>query len=129
MRRRNVSRNSNSKRLLSRTIRAQQSSTTLQQQQQLQQEGIFGLTPVTYSAEAPPRLYRSPPAPPLNKPGGRKYFLPFTLILTFGLTAYFYFNNQNDAFEYWETMQVGGELIDDDDDEDDEEFIDEDVEE
>ena len=107
IRRGNARKNGNTKRSLNQTIQPQASTQ--------QQEGIFGLTPVIYSVETPPRMYRSPPPPPLNKPGGRKYFFPLSVIFTFGLTVYFYYNNKNDAFEYWETMQTGGELTDDED--------------
>lgn len=44
-------------------------------------------------------------------------------MFTLGITAYFYFNNDNDSKDYWEAMQTGGVLpgtFDDDDDDDDE---------
>eukprot|EP01083_Nonionella_stella_P076156 207374_1 len=80
----------------------------------------FGLKPVDYT-QVVPRIYASPPPPP-PKPGIQKYFFPFTLVLTGGIIGYFYFNNQNDAYNYWEAMQTGGVLpgtLDDDDDDDD----------
>ena len=85
-----------------------------------QRSGImFGLRPVDYST-APSLIIA--PAPPPPKPGLRKYFFPMTLFATFGTTAYFYFNNQNDSYEYWSAMQTGGiYTYDEDEDEDEDE--------
>ena len=95
--------------------------------QSIQQEKrggfLYGLKPVNYSSSVPPPIFRSPPPPP-PKPSS-KYFFPFTLVVSLGLTSYFYFFNKNDSHEYWEAMQTGGVLPgvynEDDDDEDDDE--------
>eukprot|EP00566_Odontella_aurita_P026301 CAMPEP_0113575796 /NCGR_PEP_ID=MMETSP0015_2-20120614/27905_1 /TAXON_ID=2838 /ORGANISM="Odontella" /LENGTH=185 /DNA_ID=CAMNT_0000479091 /DNA_START=138 /DNA_END=695 /DNA_ORIENTATION=+ /assembly_acc=CAM_ASM_000160 len=86
----------------------------------------YGLRPVDYSI--PPPIYRAPPPPP-SKPGMRKYIFPASLAVTFAVTAYFYVNNKNDAYEYWEAMQTGAVPLFDDDDDDDEDFDDEEEEE
>jgi len=86
--------------------------------QQREQEFLYGLKPVDYSI--PPPIFRSPPPPPL-KPGLSKYVFPTSLVITFGLTAFFYFNNKNDAYEYWDAMQTGSMLSDFDDE--DENFV------
>lgn len=79
-------------------------------------QGIFGLEPVNYATAAAPAICASPPPP---KPGLAKYTFPISALLTIGVTAYFYVNNQNDSFAYWESMQTGGIPEDDDDDIDD----------
>lgn len=78
-------------------------------------QGIFGLDPVNYATAAAPAICASPPPPP-PKPGLAKYTFPISALLTIGVTAYFYVNNQNDSFAYWESMQTGGIPEDDDDD-------------
>ena len=92
-------------------------------------QGIFGLEPVNYAAAPVPAVCASPPPPP-PKPGLAKYTFPISALLTIGITAYFYVNNQNDSFAYWESMQTGGIPEDDDDDdfEDADEFDDDDEE-
>ena len=81
-------------------------------------QGIFGLEPVNYATAPTPGICASPPPPP-PKPGLAKYTFPISALLTMGVTAYFYVNNQNDSFAYWESMQTGGIPKDDDDDDDD----------
>ena len=87
-------------------------------------EYLYGLKPVDFSI-APP-IYRSPPPPP-PRPGLQKYIFPISTLSTLAITAYFYFNNKNDSYVYWETMQTGGVLpgTDDDDEDYDEDFDDE----
>lgn len=83
---------------------------------------LYGLKPVDYTSSVPPPIFRSPPPPP-PKPSS-KYIFPLTLVVSLGLTSYFYFFGKNDAHEYWDAMQKGGVLpgvYDDDDDDDDEE--------
>ncbi len=98
-------------------------------QSQNSMEEIFGLKPVDFTIVPP--VYGSPPPPP-PKPGFQKYLFPLSVFVTLGITAYFYFNNENDSKEYWEAMQTGGVLPgtydDDDDDDDDDDFEDEDEE-
>lgn len=103
---------SDKSRAVSRTIQAQRE----------QKDILFGLRPVDFSIVPP--LYKQPPPPP-PPPGFRKYVLHISLAIFTGTFGYFYVNNQNDSYEYWETMQTGGVLPgtydDDDDDEEDEE--------
>jgi len=99
----------------------------LRNQNQASNEHLYGLKPVDFSVV--PSICRSP-APPPPKPGMQKYFFPLTLLITGGITAYFYFNNENDSKDYWVAMQTGGVLPgtyddDDDDDDDDDEYEDE----
>lgn len=90
-------------------------------------EAIFGLRPVDYTVVVP-KIFHSPPPPP-PKPGFQKYLFPTSILATLGITAYFYFNNENDSKDYWETMQTGGALPGTyDDDDDDFEYEDEDEE-
>ena len=104
---------------------------SLRNQNQQSNELLFGLKPVDFNVV--PRIYRGAPPPP-PKPGLQKYLFPFTIAVTLGLTAYFYFNNENDSKDYWMAMQTGGVLPgtydddDDDDDDDDFEYEDEDEE-
>jgi len=105
-------------------------SEALQNQSKNSNDAIFGLKPVDFTILPPIR--RGPPPPP-PKPGFQKFIFPLTLLLTGGITAYFFFNNENDSKDYWEAMQTGGVLpgtYDDDDDDDGEfdddyEFVDE----
>lgn len=94
-------------------------SNALKKQAPESNEVVFGLKPVDFTIVPPIRF--SPPAPP-PKPGLQKYLFPASILVTLGITAYFYFNNENDSKDYWETMQTGGALpgtYDDDDDDDD----------
>jgi hypothetical protein len=93
----------------------------LRNQNQASNEHLYGMKPVDFTVV--PSVSRSPPPPP-PKPGFQKYFFPLTLLITGGITAYFYFNNENDSKDYWVAMQTGGVLpgtydVDDDDDDDD----------
>ena len=118
---------SKQKQLLNPTRRFKRTSTSskslnkaLKQQTQESNQAIFGLKPVDYTILPP--IYGSPPPPP-PKPGFQKYLFPASIVFTLGITAYFYFNNDNDSKDYWEAMQTGGVLpgtFDDDDDDDDE---------
>eukprot|EP00550_Attheya_septentrionalis_P008901 CAMPEP_0198288434 /NCGR_PEP_ID=MMETSP1449-20131203/6926_1 /TAXON_ID=420275 /ORGANISM="Attheya septentrionalis, Strain CCMP2084" /LENGTH=156 /DNA_ID=CAMNT_0043986567 /DNA_START=166 /DNA_END=636 /DNA_ORIENTATION=- len=89
---------------------------------------VYGLRPVDYASRKPP-ITMSPLAPP-PKPGVGKY-APWVTMGIFGaITTYFYFNNNRDNYEYWDTMQSGGALPDnylddEDDDDDDDDDIDE----
>ena len=86
---------------------------------------LFGMKPVDFSITPP--IYKSPPPPP-PRPGMQKYIFPISTLTTAAITAYFYFNNKNDSYVYWETMQTGGVLpgTEEEDDEDyDEDFDDE----
>ena len=118
--------NSNKKAAVSRALRSN-SSTTGTTPSSASGQGIFGLEPVNYAAAPIPAVCASPPPPP-PKPGLAKYTFPISALLTIGITAYFYVNNQNDSFAYWESMQTGG-IPEDDDDDDDEDFEDGDEEE
>lgn len=89
---------------------------------------IFGLKPVDVTILPP--LHRPPPPPP-PKSGFQRLVFPFTIVASIGIVAYFYFNNQNDAHEYWDAMQTGGVIpgtYDDDDYDDDDDFDDEEEE-
>lgn len=115
----------NNKAAVSRALRSN-SSTTSNRTPSASGQGIFGLEPVNYATAPTPAICASPPPPP-PKPGLAKYTFPISALLTIGVTAYFYVNNQNDSFAYWESMQTGG--IPEDDEDDDEDDLDDDEEE
>ena len=109
--------NNNHKAAVSRALRSNSSTTgSSNSTPSAPGQGIFGLEPVNYATAAAPAICASPPPP---KPGLAKYTFPISALLTIGVTAYFYVNNQNDSFAYWESMQTGGIPEDDDDDIDD----------
>lgn len=83
---------------------------------------IFGLKPVDYTIVPPLRMAPPPPPP---KPGIQKYLFPTTVATSLGIFGYFYFNNKNDAYDYWEAMQTGGSLPGTYDDDDDDNYDDE----
>ena len=97
----------------------------MKQKQQLSSSSSsthFGLHPVDYNSVVPP-IYATPPPPP-TRPGLKQWLFPGTIVLTLAFSLHFYFNNKNDAFEYWDAMQSGNlpsEFLDDDDDDDDDE--------
>jgi len=74
----------------------------------------------------PPKIYKSPPAPPARVGKGvkpTKYVVPFLLSSAVGFCFYLYFYGKDDNIAYWKSMETGGAFLDDDDDEeeDDEE--------
>jgi hypothetical protein len=68
---------------------------------------LYGLRPVDFTAL--PKVYLSPPPPP-PKPGVKRYIFPGSIVISLGTFIYFYFNNKNDAYEYWSAMQTGGSI-------------------
>ena len=122
--------NNNHKAAVSRALRSNSSTTSTGSSNSTPSasgQGIFGLEPVNYATAAAPAICASPPPPP-PKPGLAKYTFPISALLTIGVTAYFYVNNQNDSFAYWESMQTGGIPEDDDDDDDDDDDLDDEEE-
>ena len=117
----NTSSKNDKSRLISRSLKKAQ-----QNQPSSNGGHLFGLRPVDVSILPP--LHRPPPPPP-PKPGAQRLVFPLSLLTLIGTTAYFYFNNKNDSYDYWEAMQTGGVLPgtydeDDDDEDDDDEFED-----
>ncbi len=98
----------------------------MKQKQQLSSSSTsthFGLHPVDYNSVVPP-MYSSPPPPP-PRSGLKQWLFPGTIVVTLAFSLHFYFNNQNDAFEYWDAMQSGNlpaEFLDDDDDDEQEDL-------
>lgn len=67
------------------------------------------MRPIDYTVLPP--IPRSPPPPP-PRPGMKKYVFPLSVLVTAGVVAYFYVNNQNDNLEFWQAMQEGRATVD-----------------